>query len=308
MEKRKLGKTGYEISCLSFGGMELRLLDEKSAYNLLNTALDNGINYIDTSPEYPLSEYFIGKSIAHRRDEFILATKCGDNMSGIGPLYTFDRKTILSNLDESLRLMKTDHIDVFQLHGVIPELLEGGRYGEAMEAMREAKASGKALHLGLTIRNGQPQYYGYPAGYGYNSLLRFACWDEIEVIQLVYGGLTRLSENVIQKAYDDYGTGIIARGIIKSYDDRYDARFEASRISELFEEGETRNDFLIRFALSHPALSSAVIGTRNVEHLVSNIKVAEKGKLSDEVYNEAKLRLNFAGIVPGPVDMKLNFD
>lgn len=307
MEKRKLGKTGYEISSLSYGGMELHFLDEQSAYNILNTALDNGVNYIDTSPEYAMSEYYIGKSIAHRRGEFVLATKCGDNMSGIGPLYTFDRKTILSNLDESLRLMKTDHIDVFQLHGVIPEFLQGGRYSEAMEAMRDAKASGKVLHLGLTIRNGQPDHYGYPATFGYNSLLRFAAWEEIEVIQLVYGGLTRLSENVIQKAHDDYGTGIVARGIIKSYDERYDARFEISRINELFEEGETRNDFLMRFALSHPALSSVVIGTRSINHLISNAKVAEKGKLSDEVYNEAKRRLNFAGVIPGPTDIKLDW-
>ena len=307
MEKRRLGKTGLDITGLSFGGMELRLLDEKSAYNLLNAALDNGINYIDTSPEYPMSEYFIGKSIAHRRSEFVLATKCGDNMSGVGPLYTFDRKTILSNLDESLRLMKTDHIDVFQLHGVIPEFLEGGEAGEAMEAMRDAKKSGKVLHLGLTIRNGQPGQYGYPATFGYNSALRFAAWKDIEVIQIVYGGLTRQSENVIQKAYDDYGTGLIARGIIKTYDDCYNARFEASRISELFGEGETRNDFLIRYAMSHPSLASVVIGTKDINHLAANIKVAERGKLSDEVYEEAKRRLNFAGAIPGPVDMKLDW-
>ncbi len=307
MEKRRLGRTGYDITCLSLGGMELRLLDEKSAYNLLNAAIDNGINYIDTSPEYPMSEYFIGKSIAHRRSEFTLATKCGDNMSGIGPLYVFDRKTILSNLDESLRLMKTDHIDVFQLHGVIPDFLPGGRFGEAMEAMRDAKKSGKVLHLGLTIRNGQPSQYGYPATFGYNSVLRFAAWEEIEVIQLVYGGLTRQSENVIQKAYDDYGTGLVARGIIKAYDDRYDERFQISRISELFEEGEGRNDFLIRYAMTHPALASVVIGTKDVNHLIANIKVAEKGRLSDEVYAEAKRRLNFAGAIPGPVDMKLDW-
>ena len=209
MDQKLLGKTGLNITALGFGGMELGKLDTKSAAKLLNAALDCGINYIDTSPEYAMSEYYIGQSIAHRRDEFVLATKCGDNMSGVGPLYTFDRETILSNLDESLRMMKTDHIDVFQLHGVTPELLAGGRMGEAMEAMRDAKKSGKALHLGLTVCNRAPGHYGYPAGYGYNSILRFAAWEEIEVIQLVYGGLTRLSENVIQKAYDEYGTGVV---------------------------------------------------------------------------------------------------
>ena len=300
MQKKLLGRTGLEITELSFGTMELRLLDTANAGKILNEALDQGINYIDTSPEYPMSEYFIGQSIAGRRNEYVLATKSGDNMTGIGPLYTFDRKTIMSNLDESLKLMKTDHIDIWQLHGVTPEMLPGGEYGEAMEAMRDAKKAGKVLHIGLTVRNGQPHEFGFPATFGYNSLPRFAAWQDIEVVQLVYGGLTRMSENVIQKAYDDYKTGIVARGIIKKYDDRYDARFEASKISELFDEGETRNEFLMRYALTHPAIASLVIGTKNIHHLVDNVKTAAKGPLSPEVYAEAKKRLDFAGVVAGP--------
>ncbi len=301
MKKRVLGKTGLDVTEVSFGGMELRLLDEANARRLLNEALDQGVNYVDTSPEYPMSEYFIGKSIAHRRGEYILATKCGDNMTGIGPIYLFDRKTILSNLDESLRLMKTDYVDVLQLHGVVPEFLPGGPAGEAMQAMRDAKAAGKARYLGLTIRNGQPHEYGHPATFGYNSILRFAAWPDIQVIQLVYGGLTRLSENVIQKAHDDFGTEIVARGIIKRYDDRYEARLEASRLKELFAQGESANEFLLRYALSHPAISSLVVGTKNIEHLRENAKTAARGPLPDQVYAEAKRRLAFAGIVPGPV-------
>ncbi|NLN46001.1 MAG: aldo/keto reductase [Clostridiaceae bacterium] len=302
MEIRKLGRTGLEITNLSFGTMELRLLDTVHSGRILNEAPDRVVNYFDTSPEYPMSEYFIGQGIAHRRSEYILATKCGDNMTGIGPLYRFDRKTILDNLDESLRLMKTDYIDVWQLHGVVPEFLPGGEAGEAMEAMREAKAAGKVRHLGLTVRNGGPSEYGYPAGFGYNSLPRFAPWKDIEVVQLVYGGLTRLSENVISKANREYNTGIIARGIIKKYDDRYDARFEASKISELFESGESRNDFLLRFALTHPDIASVLIGTRNIEHLVENVQTATRGPLSADIYREAKRRLDFAGVVAGPAE------
>lgn len=303
MEIRTLGKTGLKVSALSFGGMELRLLDEANARRLLNEVLDQGITLVDTSPEYPMSEYFIGKSISHRRKEFVLATKCGDNMTGNGPLYTFDRKTIMSNLEESLRLMKTDHIDVWQLHGVIPDFLPGGSSGEAMEALRQAKKDGKVLHTGLTIRNGQPSEYGYPATFGYKSILEFASWQDIEVIQLVYGGLTRMSEKVIQKAYDNNRTGIVARGILKKYDDRYDARVEASKIAELFEEGESLNDFLVRFGLAHPAISSLVVGTKNSGHLSENIAAANRGPLSADTYAEAKRRLNRAGIVAGDVDL-----
>jgi aryl-alcohol dehydrogenase-like predicted oxidoreductase len=307
MEKRILGKTGLEVSALGYGGMELHFLDEKGAYAMLNKALDSGINYVDTSPEYAMSEYYIGKSISHRRDEFILATKTCDNMSGEGPLYIFDAKTIIANVEESLRLMKTDHIDLLQLHGVIPDNLPGGEDGEAMEAMRKMKKEGKALHLGLTICNKNPDLYGYPANYGYNSILRFAKWADIESVQLVYGCMTRLSENVIQKARDDYHTGVIARGAIKSYSPIYAERFEVARLSELFEKGETKTGFFIRFVLSHPALAATVIGTRSISHLADNIKSAEKGPLPADVYAEAKRRLNFVGVIPGPVDMKLDW-
>jgi len=307
MEERILGKTGLSVTAMGLGTMDVRYLDESSVSRLMNTALDEGINYVDTSPEYPMAEYYIGKTISHRRDDFILATKCGDNMTGIGGKYVFDRKTILNNIDESLRLMKTDHVDILQLHGVTPEMLPDGPYGEAMETMREIKKAGKALHLGLTVRNGNETQYGYPATFGYNSLPRFAKWDDIEMAQIVYGGLTRTSENVIQKVHDEDNIGVVVRGVIKSYLPVYHARFEASRISELFEEGETRNDFLIRYALSHPAVSSLIIGTENVEHLVEDIKAVRKGKLSDEIYAEAKRRLDFAGVFAGPADMKLDW-
>lgn len=303
MEKRRLGRTGFDITALGFGGMELHLLNEEGAVKLLNKALDLGINYVDTSPEYAMSEYYIGKAISGRREEFILATKCGDNMTGQGPLYLFDKKTIMDNIEESLRLMKTDHVDVLQLHGVLPEYFPNDGFEKVLDWLRDIRKSGKALHLGLTICNKCEGLYGYPAGYGYNSILRFAPYKEIEVIQLVYGGLTRMSENVIQEAHDRYGTGVVARGIIKKYNNTYAERIEVARLAELCEEGETVNDFLIRYALSHPGLTAAVVGTKDIAHLEHNVQIADKGKLSDEVYQEAKRRLNFAGVIPGPVDM-----
>ena len=307
MKKRMLGKTGMEITPLGYGTMELRFIDEKTASALLNGVLDRGITYIDTSPEYPQSERFIGLSIAKRRDEYILGTKCCDNMSGVGDLYVFDRRTILDNVEESLRLMKTDHIDVMQLHGAIPENCPGGPKSEVWETLLELKRAGKVLHIGTTICQKSPEFYGSPATYGYNSILRFAPWPEMEVIQLVYGCMTRLSENVIQKAYDDYGTGIVARGVVKQHTPQYKERFEVSRVSELYEQGESKDQFLIRYALSHPGLSNLLVGSKQLSHIEANIRAVEKGPLPADVYAEAKRRMNFAGNVAGPVDMKLDW-
>ena len=100
-----------------------------------------------------------------------------------------------------------------------------------------------------------------------------------------------------------YGTGIIARGLLKRYDATYDARWEASGLSELLEEGETRNDFLIRYVLTHPAITAGVCGTRGTEHLMENIRAASRGPLSEEVYAEAKRRLNYVGCVAGDVNV-----
>jgi aryl-alcohol dehydrogenase-like predicted oxidoreductase len=304
---RDLGKTGLKVSALAFGTMELHRLAEAEAVSLLNGVLDQGITYIDTAPEYPRAEYFIGKAISKRRNEYVLASKCGDNLKGDGPKYLFDRRTIINNVEESLLLMKTDRIDVMQIHGVVPEYLPGGPDGEAWETLRELKKTGKILHIGVTTCNKSPEHYGYPAAYGYNSILRFAAWPELEVIQSVYGCMTRLSENVIEKAHRDYGTGIIARGVLKQYADTYAERFAVSGVEDLFEPGETMNDFFIRYALTSPGLSAVLIGTKSPGHLTGNIKAAEKGPLPPGLYLETRLRMNFTGNVAGPVDMKLDW-
>ena len=300
MEERILGRTGIKVRTLSYGAMDLRLLDLENAGKLLNEALDHGINYIDTCPEYPMSEYFIGKTISHRRNEFILATKCGDNMTGIGPLYQFDKKTVLSNLDNSLRQLKTDYIDVWQLHGIVPSFLPGGEEDEVLDVMREVKKSGKVRFLAVSIRTGYPDAFGYPGARSYEYAPVFSKWRDIDVIQLVYGGLSRMAEKSISVAAKD-GAGIVARGILKKYKENYDAVFEESKLSELFEEGETRNGFLVRFAISHPDISTIIIGSRNYLHVIDNIKSADKGRLPDDVYEEAKRRLDFVGAISGPV-------
>jgi aryl-alcohol dehydrogenase-like predicted oxidoreductase len=119
--------------------------------------------------------------------------------------------------------------------------------------------------------------------------------------------MTRLSEEVIQKAYDDYGTGVVSRGVVKQYTNVYEERFEVSRVAELFESGETKNDFFIRYALSHPGIANVLVGTKQLSHLEANIKAANKGPLPPDVYAEAKRRMNFAGNIAGPVDMKLDW-
>src|SRR5579864_4453047 len=123
LERRTLGRTGLEVTTLGFGAMELRggpmgpEISDEDAGTLLNTVLDEGINFIDTSIDYGRSEELIGTFIAHRRSEYVLASKCGcvpNAPQGSDHVHT--AKNIRAGVEHSLRMMKTDHLDLVQFH------------------------------------------------------------------------------------------------------------------------------------------------------------------------------------------------
>jgi aryl-alcohol dehydrogenase-like predicted oxidoreductase len=300
MEKRQLGKTGLRVTALGYGAMELRNMEEQASVRLLNAVLDSGINYIDTSPDYRLSETYIGRAIAHRRDEFYLATKCGCYVDERGnpqdPSHIWSRERLLANVENSLRLLKTDYIDVWQLHGTRSGMLAGGKDDEVIRTMQELKQQGKVRAIGISFRNGGPGDDMYPAGYSLEGLREFVEWGVFDVIQVVYGGLTRQNEIALAKAAE-LGIGMIVRGVVKRYFDTYDELFQQAGLAELCEADEGPNGFLIRFAMAHPGVATMIVGTGNLEHLAENVAAARKGKLADETYTEAKRRLDAVGVV-----------
>src|SRR6266436_328747 len=126
--KRELGCTGLPVTVLGYGAMELRGaprgrdVTEAQAESILNAVLDAGINYIDTSIDYGLSEERIGRYISERRSEYYLASKCGCRV-GAAPAprgqrnsHVFTRDNIRAGVEQSLRRMRTDYLDVLQFH------------------------------------------------------------------------------------------------------------------------------------------------------------------------------------------------
>ena len=125
---RELGRTGLQVTTLGYGAMELRGaprgrdVTEEQADTILNKVLDSGINYIDTSIDYGLSEERIGRYISHRRAEYYLASKCGC-LVGAPPAprgqrgqHVFTRDNVVAGVEQSLVRMKTDYLDVVQFH------------------------------------------------------------------------------------------------------------------------------------------------------------------------------------------------
>ena len=150
MEKRKFGKTDMEFSVLGFGGAEIGWNGEslETVETLLNSALDAGLNVIDTAAAYKTSEELIGRAVGKRRNDFYLLTKCG-------ALDAFTRsdwskKGILETIENSLRKLKTDYLDIAQLHSCSAEIL---KRGEAIEGLLRAQEKGYTRYIGYSGDN-----------------------------------------------------------------------------------------------------------------------------------------------------------
>ncbi len=139
MKKMILGRTGLEISRTGFGALPIQRVSFDEAAALLNRALDGGITYIDTARAYTDSEEKIGKGISHRRNEFYIATKT----------HAKTAEGFWKDLETSLKLLNTDHIDVYQFHNPPFVPVPGGEDG-LYDAAVEARAQGKIRFIGIT--------------------------------------------------------------------------------------------------------------------------------------------------------------
>lgn len=144
MEYRILGKTGLKISRLGFGGIPIQRIDAEGTNTLIHQLKDAGVNYIDTARGYTVSEEYLGYALEGIREDFVLATK---SMSRT-------REAMAKDIETSLKNLRTDHIDLYQIHNPTTTQLEQVvATGGALEALLEAKAAGKVGHLGVTAHS-----------------------------------------------------------------------------------------------------------------------------------------------------------
>ena len=299
--KRQLGKTRTDVTILGYGAMELRgqprgpAIEDEDAEQLLNAVLDGGINLIDTSIDYGRSEELIGRYVGHRRDEYFLASKCGcpltDPAPGATPPFPHDFRpeNIRAGIEQSLRRLGTDRLDLLQVHASPSrEQLETDGTIETMQALRD---EGKVRFLGMsgTLPN----------------LPDHIAMGVFEVFQIPYSAVQREHEELISQAAAT-GAGTLIRGGAARgapADDKQwkqgpigltegegQRRWETSGIDELLGD-MSRVEFVLRFTLSHPDLSSTIVGTSSLNHLRSNMAIAEKGPLPADLYEQARGRL-----------------
>ena len=144
MEYRVLGKTGLKISRMGLGGIPIQRIDAEGTKKLVYQLMEAGVNYIDTARGYTVSEQYLGYALEGIRDKFVLATK---SMSRT-------REAMAKDIDISLGNLKTDYIDLYQVHNPnMAQLEQVTQEGGALEALLEAKEQGKIGHIGLTAHS-----------------------------------------------------------------------------------------------------------------------------------------------------------
>ena len=144
MEYRILGKTGLKVSRMGFGGIPIQRIDPQGTRELMLRLRDEGINYIDTARGYTVSESYLGEALEGIRGDFILATKSMNRT----------KEGMAKDIDISLGNLRTDYIDLYQVHNPsVAQLEQVVAPGGALEALQEAKAAGKIGHIGLTAHS-----------------------------------------------------------------------------------------------------------------------------------------------------------
>lgn len=142
MEYITLGKTGLRVSRMGFGGIPIQKVDASVTHALMERLAQRGVNYIDTARGYTVSEQFLGEALeGGLREKFVIATKS----------MACTKEAMARDIDISLKNLRTDYIDLYQIHNPsLAELEQVLAPGGALEALMEAKAAGKIRHLGLT--------------------------------------------------------------------------------------------------------------------------------------------------------------
>ena len=299
--KRELGRTGLQVTALGYGAMELRGaprardITEAQAETILNAVLDAGINYIDTSIDYGLSEERIGRYIGHRRAEYYLASKCGCLVGAppaprgqSGP-HVFTRENVVAGVEQSLARMKTDYLDIVQFHSS-PSRQTLEAQG-ALDALLELKAAGKVRFIGMsgTLPN----------------LTDHIAMGVFDVFQIPYSAVEREHEAAIAAAARS-GAGIVIRGGAAkgapSEGKQAGLHWERWRRAQLDDllDGMSPMEFILRFTFTNPDLDTTIVGTINPDHLQANLDILQQGPLPPDLYEEAKNRLAATGSAPYP--------
>lgn len=283
LERRTLGRTGLESTFVGFGALEIgrdwglgdagerQRPGDAEAGQALHSALDLGVNLIDSAAAYHRSEERIGAHIAGRRSEYVLATKCGEHNREPDTFYDFSYGAIRRSIEESLVKLRTDVIDLMQIHfGPDPrKVLDDG---ETVAAMKDARAEGKIRFLGAST--------------GGDIALRCIASGDFDVLQLEYSLTNRGDEGVVRLC-GERGIGVLVRGglaygrltsrvipHLESLNER-DRSSTKALLDLVGGDGRKLTALALQFLHRNRHVSSVLVGTRHAAHVQANLDLVD---------------------------------
>ena len=286
MEKRRLGKTDMDVSVLGFGGSEIgyeRATPETVA-ELLHNELDSGLNVIDTAECYFNSEELIGQAVSNRRKEFYLFTKCG-HPHGFGERADWSKNSILESIQRSLQRLKTDKIDIVQLHSCSEATLQKG---EAIDALQTARDRGYTRYIGYS-GDSQAARFAVETGV-FDTLQTSINIADQEAIRLALPLAREKQMGVIAKRPIANAAWKTGHRPIDSYHHEYWERLRKLNYDFLHRDLEKSISIALRFALSVPGVHTAIVGTKKPERWQENAKLLEEGPLEEAVFDKIRER------------------
>lgn len=293
MNYHLLGKSSLTVSEIGFGCMSLGDNDTDNA-RLIHSAIDGGINFFDTADMYGkgLNETTVGKALQGKRDKVILSTKVGNQWrpDGSGWEWNPHKHYIISAVEQSLRRLNTDYIDLYQLHGgTVHDPVE-----DTIDAFESLQASGKIRYYGISsIRP--------------NVIREYVKRSHIVSVMMQYNVLDRRAEETCLPLLLENDIAVLARGSLaggllvskpaKIYlnyteDEVYKA---ASAVHAISGMSRTPAQTAIRFALQQQGVTAAIVGVRTLEQLNDAIAVTHTPMLTDNemIYLRACIPVNY---------------
>jgi aryl-alcohol dehydrogenase-like predicted oxidoreductase len=286
MEKRKFGKTDMEFSVLGFGGAEIGFNAQQTQIEvdtLLNSALDAGLNVIDTAAAYHKSEQMIGEAISKRRQDFYLLTKCGA-LDGF-TREDWSKKGILETIEQSLRALKTDYLDIAQLHSCGSEIL---RQGDCIEGLQRAQEKGYTRYIGYSGDREEAEL-----------AIEMDVFDAFQTSVNVVDQ-TPIDGNI--KLAAEKGLGIIAKRPIAnavwrhkekpadSYHHEYWDRLQKLKFDFTNKSTEEATATALRFTMTIPGVDTLIVGTTRPQRWQENAQYVAEGNLSEEEFEAIRNR------------------
>lgn len=297
MEKKKLGQTGIDISEVAFGGVEIGvpygigvhneedMLAEQDAIRLLHRAIDEGINFFDTARLYGESERIMGSAFENRREEVVLASKCRHFRQGDGTLVPRQdvERYVYDSLEESLRMLRTDYIDLYMVHYADREIFEMEEVAQVFSALRD---KGVVRAIGVSVYKPEETEIAVSSG----------VWD---AVQLPFNLMDQAHGIHFQQAKEQ-GVGIIVRSVLmrgmltdrlqKLHPELYHVEQHIQQYRTLAATTGFTGlpQFATQFALSHDAVSSVLVGIDKVEYLKEAIASASGSYFDEELLKQAQ--------------------